>query len=512
MMPRRRMQRLSSHLRPAGLATAFWANGGSSPSGGGGGGDATPLRAATFALDVTPPLGTPLMHGGVQPAADIVTPLTAKGVVLLGVPGGPVVLCSVDWVGISNASYDRLRQALAAGAGTERQRVALHTVHQHDAPGSDSATEELLASRGLGGLSMVEPYLPKVAADFEEAVSGAIGSAVVVTHAGTGAAAVERVASNRHIMDERSGLVRLQRQSSTGGNSEAAAAPEGMIDPQLRCLGLWSQARAIASISYYATHPMCNYGKGGVQWDFIGMARQQHEEQTLPHGAMAIHFTGAAGNVAAGKYNDGQPSRKGELAGRVSMAMRAAWSDAAARRTPLTTGRDVHWLTEAVALPLKPELAGGEEQLLAAIDSEESGAGAIDDPRAVYPRLRAARDLIYARRVCSGHTIDLTCLQIGGAFVMGMPGELFVQFQLAAQQIAAEVSDGGGTVLMAAYGDLGPGYIGTAASYSYGPLCYETGAPSRVSAGSEEVLLAGMRNILTRAAAAAGSAGPAVAH
>ena len=36
--------------------------------------------------------------------------------------------------------------------------------------------------------------------------------------------------------------------------------------------------------------------------DFIGMARQEFEE-SLPAGPAAIHFTGAAGNVAVGKYS-----------------------------------------------------------------------------------------------------------------------------------------------------------------------------------------------------------------
>jgi hypothetical protein len=36
------------------------------------------LRVATFELDVTPPLGAPLMHGGVAPAAEIATRLTAR--------------------------------------------------------------------------------------------------------------------------------------------------------------------------------------------------------------------------------------------------------------------------------------------------------------------------------------------------------------------------------------------------------------------------------------------------
>ena len=81
----------------------------------------------------TPPVGTPLMNGGsVDNAREIVTPLTARGLVVLGLPsGGPVVLCAVDWTGIANESHDRFRAALAAGAGTDTARVALHTLHQH---------------------------------------------------------------------------------------------------------------------------------------------------------------------------------------------------------------------------------------------------------------------------------------------------------------------------------------------------------------------------------------------
>ena len=224
------------------------------------------LRVAPFEFDVTPPLGTPLMDGGVAAAAEIKTPLTARGVVLLGVAGGPVVLCSVDWVSICNESHDRLRTALARGCGSTPDRVALHTVHQHDAPGCDSATERLLESHGLGGLGMVEPYMPDIALRFEAATRTARSSGgTPVTHIGTGVAEVDRVASNRHIMGA-DGLVRLQRNSSTGTNPEAAAAPEGVIDRNLQVLGMWCGENAIVSLSYYATHPMCGYGQGSVQW------------------------------------------------------------------------------------------------------------------------------------------------------------------------------------------------------------------------------------------------------
>src|SRR5579859_618644 len=70
------------------------------------------LEIATFQVDATPPLGSPLCDGAVPPAKEIVDPLSARGIVLLG-SGRPIVLCAVDWVGIANGGYDVWRQALA---------------------------------------------------------------------------------------------------------------------------------------------------------------------------------------------------------------------------------------------------------------------------------------------------------------------------------------------------------------------------------------------------------------
>ncbi len=55
------------------------------------------LYLSTFQTEVTPPLGHPLMGGGIEPAHEIRTPLTARGFVLSGT-GRPVVFLSVDLV------------------------------------------------------------------------------------------------------------------------------------------------------------------------------------------------------------------------------------------------------------------------------------------------------------------------------------------------------------------------------------------------------------------------------
>ena len=125
--------------------------------------------------------------------------------------------------------------------------------------------------------------------------------------------------------------------------------------------------------------------------------------------------------------------------------------------------------------------------LNAAIDVGHQDVKAV--AAAFLERMRAARNLVWAQRCKSGQTIDIACLKIGPAYVLHMPGELFVEYQLAAQKMRPD-----SPVLMAAYGDYGPGYIGTAIAYTQGG--YETGPVSRVAPEVEEALMQGMRELL----------------
>jgi hypothetical protein len=70
-----------------------------------------------------------------------------------------------------------------------------------------------------------------------------------------------------------------------------------------------------------------------------------------------------------------------------------------------------------------------------------------------------------------------------------MPGELFVEYQLAAQKMRPD-----SFVCMAAYGDYGAGYIGTSIAYTQGG--YETGPVSRVSPRVEPILMNAMQKLL----------------
>jgi hypothetical protein len=84
----------------------------------------------------------------------------------------------------------------------------------------------------------------------------------------------------------------------------------------------------------------------------------------------------------------------------------------------------------------------------------------------------------------------MACLKLGRARILHMPGELFVEYQLAAKAARPDLF-----VAMAAYGDYGPWYIGTAVAYEQGG--YETQPDSsNVAPEVEPVLLGAMRKLL----------------
>ncbi len=429
-----------------------------------------PLKVACFRADITPGIGDPLCNGLVMPAKAIITPLTARGVILLNA-GSPLVLCALDWVGIGNESYDLFREEIAKATGTVRDRVALHALHPHDAPGSDFAAARLLAEYGLTNCCSNPEADRRALRRIVEAAKAALATAQNVTHVGLGSGRVERVASNRRILGP-DGLVSATRYGACR-DPKIIAEPEGLIDPLVRLVAFWNGEIPVAALTYYASHPHSYYGKGGVNWEFVGAARELRE-QALP-GVPHIHFCGAGGNVAAGKYNDGAEGNRQLLAQRLADGMRLAWESQ--KKQPVRAA-DIDWKVALVTLPVRDSKA--EPALLATL---------ADSAKTERDRIAAGRTVVFLRRMSEGQRIPVSCLWLGDARVVHLPGELFVEYQLAAQALRPDRF-----VAMAAYGDYGPGYIGTEESYKQGG--YETGPASRTSPQVDRVLMGAIRQVM----------------
>ncbi len=433
-------------------------------------GSTSGLRLARFDIDVTPPVGSMMAYDPVRSIGEL--SLRARGIVLIG-SGEPIVLCAIDWIGISNEAHDAFRAALARGAGTSASRVTVHTLHQHDAPRCDFTAEALLHQVGATDLSGYEgSFAREVLPRLQAAVSDAMPSSVAVTEVGFGVAEVHEVASNRRIQDD-SGKVVGVRFTATR-DAALRAAPVGVVDPMLRLIGFWADDKLVAACTYFACHPQSYYRTGVPSVDFPGIARFMIG-QDFPD-ALFVHFNGAGGNIGAGKFNDGAPAMRMQLANRVAQAMRQAREQADTARQPVTAG-DIKWTSRAIQLPPGEHL---EEQALRAPLQDRNWRAAGGRPD----------QLAYLIRYQQGHTIDVTCLGIKNIGVLHLPGELFVEYQLAAQTMRPDVQ-----VALAAYGDYAPGYIGTAEAYGQGG--YETSpAASKVSPEAEPILMDAMRALL----------------
>jgi hypothetical protein len=138
---------------------------------------------------------------------------------------------------------------------------------------------------------------------------------------------------------------------------------------------------------------------------------------------------------------------------------------------------DVGWQTVPVALPLAAHLK--EAELEKALKNGPP-RGYID----------TADRLAWVKRCNAGHRIPITCLRVGTARVLHLPGELLVEYQLAAKAMRRDLH-----VMMAAYGDYGPGYIALASAYSEGGYETSPGASS-VAPEVEPVLMGAMRRLL----------------
>jgi hypothetical protein len=189
--------------------------------------------------------------------------------------------------------------------------------------------------------------------------------------------------------------------------------------------------------------------------------------------ALHIHFNGAGGNITAGKYNDGEKVNRLLLAERMADGMKRAWE--ATKKNPLTS-REIGWATEGISIPLKEDVKLMEKKMR----TENS----------VFLANNMSK-LVLLHREQAGKKIDISCLKLGQARIVNLPGEPFIEYQLAAKAMRKDLF-----VAVAGYGDYGPGYICDEKGYKQGG--YEAEQASAANAKVEKVLMKAIFNVLNK--------------
>jgi len=432
--------------------------------------DNTTWKVAVFSADITVPLGHRCMGILPKKAEKVVDPLYAHGFVLLG-SDKPVVLVALDYCEVRNGAYDDWREALARAAGTSRERVIVCSLHQHDAPVTDTDAEALLSEVGLRGELCDVEFHKATVKRVAQALRDSLEQPEQITHIGLGQAKVEKIASSRRVKLP-DGRVSFSRYSRSGGDPFHRDAPEGEIDPWLKTISFWDGETAVLALSAYAVHPMSYYGRGEISADFVGMARDRRQRDNFS--IRQIYVSGCSGDVTAGKYNDGSTANRPVLAGRLYEGMKAAWKNT--RRVPL---EQIEFRNTQLALDFHEGDNFTSEALIKTLNNKDAK---------MRDRILAAMSLSSLQRIARGQRIDMPCLDFGVAQIILLPGEAFVGYQLMAQKLRPD-----SFVMTIGYGECWPGYIPTKKAFNE-----KFGHGWRwVAPGSEAKLRAALECVLT---------------
>jgi hypothetical protein len=363
----------------------------------------------------------------------------------------------------------RWRSTLAEAAETSADRVVVNCTHAHCTPWPDEEAQRLVSAYPDVPQVMDPAWCEQTLASVAGAVRSAAADPAPFTHIGLGQATVEQVASNRRILgpDGKIEAVRWTATRDPGVRDE----PEGLIDPFLKTISFWDNSRKLAALHYYAVHPTSYDNDRMVTSEFTGLACEQRNADEPE--SLHVYFTGCAGNVTAGKYNDGAIGNRPVLTGRIYRGI--VESEKETVRVPVST---FDWRTEPVFLPPREDM--NEPDQLAMI-ADESASG--------YDRNHAAIMLASLRR--KDVPVMLSYLDFGErAGILNLPAESFIEYQFFAQQQKPDAF-----VAVSAYGDCGPGYICMKDSYAQGG--YEP-TDSFVSPGCEAVMKAAIEKVMAR--------------
>jgi len=371
------------------------------------------VRLSVFELDCTPPVGFPIGLGMGDTAGTVRDPLCLRGTILEE-GAERCVVASLDYCALMNSAYDELRTALAEGADTPEDRVVVHCIHQHDTPLIDFEIEPY-----LGVVTFPRAWWRGLTARASVAARQGLerlGSVARVGHAET---RLYGYASNRRILGP-DGKVRGMRYSKC--HDEALRGePVGVIDPMLRTVAFMdAEGVLMASWSFYASHPQVANGRRMYSADAPGEAVRLVSDR-MPSGLHAF-FTGAGGNVTAGKYTSVTDFEEnirvfgGRLAEGMARNLTAMiWVPAAGMACD----------TAAFAFPAR------------AVDRDALTAG-IRDPATPAETKVVRAAVLSAAEYPRNRNYTLTRLALPGARILFVPGEPFVEYQLYVQSLAPD--------------------------------------------------------------------------
>lgn len=399
------------------------------------------LRAGAAAVDITPAPGTPL-SGSVarcMRAQSVLDPLYAKALVLER-GGRKLCFLSLDVTFVSREHTDRIRAAASERCGLEPDAVMVHATQTHSAPaiGAFLLDHELDLPDELDWLRLGPADYSDVAA--ESAIEAVVQADAALRPAsvGFGSAVRDGLAFNRRGVTRDGGMCMPWTFSSL----EQPLGPtnirylEGPTDPEVGVLCVRDEAgHMMAMLLHFTCHPVNVFyyrGRGcqpRVSADWPG-AWAAAMRQTFGPDCVPLVLNGCCGNINPWPpfEPDFTPDHR---------RMGAALAESAAKViATLTFADDVVLGAKSTRVPvplraLDPDALADAKQLLVEHPEPivaEGNAGAVDR-QWFNAAMLVSLDLERKRQ--PELPCEVQALRVGDCAVVGLPGEPFVEGQLA---------------------------------------------------------------------------------
>ena len=402
--------------------------------------ETTLLKAGAAMIDITPPLGTHLAGSGAgehRPSEAVMDPLFAKAIVF---ETGDRRVCMVilDLTIVTGDYSDRIRAAIGEQTGIPPEAIMVQATQTHSAPSlgyfllaPDFPLDTTAETEYLRGGERA--YGDRAAAAAVEAAVQAVGKLEPV-RIGLGRGVLGDLAFNRRGI-RRDGTIAMPkprgREEQPFGNAEICYL-EGPMDPEVGvCCVYDMDMQPLVFLLHFTCHPVNVFGCPGtyraVSADWPG-AWTREMQQRFGSDLVPLVVNGCCGNI-----NPWHPFDPDFLPDHRRMGRELAlMSERIVRGMAFLDNAALDCRVEQVGLPFReiPDRRLREvEGILAGNPQPPRGAdGEVD--RAWF-RAASTRSVELCRQRDAEFPYEIQAFRIGDLGVIGLPGEPFVEGQLA---------------------------------------------------------------------------------
>jgi hypothetical protein len=397
-----------------------------------------PLMAGAAQVDITPKAGAHLAGavGLHRPARTIADPLHAKALVFES-GGKRVCIVTLDVTIVTEKYTEMIRQAAAERLGFDPGSVMVHATQTHSAP----PLGHFMVDEDFTGIPKESEWVKggddEYAAWAVERAVRAIGIALAVlkpVEIGVGSGIEGRMAFNRRA---------VMRDGTVGMPGPQWAGPlgptwiryiEGPIDPEVGVMCVrTADLRMPAVLVNYACHPVHWFPKPVVSADWPG-ALSAEIMAAHGRGCVPIVVNGACGNINPWPpFDPDYSSDCGANCKRMGRTL-AAMAEKVIETLEFTGEAEVDFRLRNVGIPLR-ELRSEELDRAQAILEESPEPKWADEARTtVDPEWMEAASVysVHLMRQRNDRlAYEIQVLRIGDTAIVGLPGEPFVELQLA---------------------------------------------------------------------------------